>query len=392
MRAIVLVIDSFGIGELPDASDFGDEGSNTAAHICAAVPDISWPNLQAFGLGNASEILGNVLRGCEAVDLPKASFGVMAERSIGKDTTTGHWELMGVILDEPFRTFPNGPPSFPDTLVDAFETQIHRSILGNCAASGTQIIQELGNEHLRTGKPIVYTSGDSVFQIAVHEQVIPLDELYRMCGIARTLCDSYRVARIIARPFVGVSGDYSRTEGRRDFSMLPTSETLLERLEAHGVETIGIGKIGDIFSERGIVTSYHDKGNEACLERTVSVLEERSQNDRLIFVNLVDTDMIYGHRRDAAGYASAVARIDVKLPEIAAKLAPGDALIITADHGCDPTYRGTDHTREYVPLMWYEPDRVPVSLGVKASFSDLSQSLAHRFGADAMTHGVEVFE
>lgn len=391
MNVIVLVIDSFGIGAMPDADTYGDSGANTALHICEHVSGEKWPNLQKLGLGNASLILGPELPGCESVMSPLASYGVMAERSPGKDTTTGHWELAGLVLEKPFPTFPPEYPSFPRKLLQAFEERTGRGVIGNCAASGTVIIEELGDEHIATGKPIAYTSSDSVFQIAAHEEVIPVDELYGLCETARELCDSYQVGRVIARPFVGTSGAFTRTERRRDFSMPPFETSILDHLSAHGVETVGVGKIGDIFCEQGIETSYHDKGNDACLARTLSVLKEKSERDRFIFVNLVDTDMIYGHRRDPAGYLNAVSTIDAALPGIMEAMAPADITVVTADHGCDPTFKGTDHTREYVPLLWYSGSQEPVNLGVRHQFCDIARSISAAFGAGNMKNGELLF-
>ncbi len=379
MNITLLVIDSFGIGAMPDADAYGDSGANTALHLSERVEGDKWPNLRKLGLGNASKILGNDLPGCEAVTDPLASYGVMAERSPGKDTTTGHWELAGVVLEKPFPTFPPEYPSFPEELISSFSRRTGRGVLGNRAASGTVIIQELGDEHMATGKPIVYTSGDSVFQIAAHEEVIPVARLYEMCEIARELCDDYRIGRVIARPFVGSSGNYVRTNRRKDYSIPPVEETLLDRLSSNGVETIGIGKIGDIFCERGIVSSFHDSGNRACLARTLEVLRDPAPNHRFIFVNLVDTDMIYGHRRDVEGYFKAIAEIDARLPELLEAMHEEDALIITADHGCDPAHPGTDHTREYVPLLWCQENRKPENLGVRKQFSDVARSVAAAF-------------
>ena len=390
MRIVVLVIDSFGIGALPDAEAYGDAGSNTAGHIAETVSRDIWPNLKQMGLGNSSVVAGHSLTGCEAVAAPTASYGVMAERSAGKDTTTGHWELSGVVLDEPFFTFPKTYPSFPNELLDPFIERIGSAVLGNYAASGTVIIEELGGEHLRTRRPIVYTSGDSVFQIAAHEEVVPIDELYQMCEVARELCDPYRVGRVIARPFIGTEGAFIRTSGRRDFSMEPTGETVLDRLCSEGIETVGIGKIGDIFTERGVVVSHHDKGNAACLDRLEALLAAGGPVNQFVFVNLVDTDMIYGHRRDPVGYADAVNAIDSRLPDLIDHLSDDDALIVTADHGCDPTFRGTDHTREYVPILWFQRGRRPKNLGARTSFADLAQSIAARFGT-SMMNGFDFF-
>ncbi len=392
MRATVLVIDSFGIGEAPDAAEFGDVGANTALHICQAVDSVRWPALKRLGLGNASELLGNPLPGCEAQADPAASFGVMREISPGKDTTTGHWELAGLRLEQPFFTFPPEYPSFPEELVKAFEERTGRKLIGNKAASGTVIIQELGEEHLDTGALICYTSADSVFQIAAHEDLVPVDELYRICEITRELCDPYAVARIIARPFVGSAGDFTRTKNRRDFSLELPDKTILDHLQSAGVRTVAIGKIGDIFNEAGIDESYHDKGNPACLERTAELFDRKLGGDEkeFIFVNLVDTDMIFGHRRDPQGYHDAVAGVDAALPELMEKMAADDLLIITADHGCDPTYKGSDHTREHVPMLIYRKGAPVKELGVREGFFDLAQSLATYFEAPDYPRGTSM--
>jgi len=361
MRACVIVIDSFGIGETADASGYDDVGANTALNICREIPGEKWPSLRRLGLGNASMLLGNTLPGCDAIEQPMASYGVMAEKSPGKDTTTGHWEIAGIQLDRPFTTFPATYPSFPADLVEPFEREIGREILGNKAASGTLIIEELGPEHMKTGRPIVYTSADSVFQIAAHKQVIPLDELYQMCKTARKLCDGYAVARVIARPFDGEPGSFVRTKERKDYSIDLPQPSIMEHLQKHGVRTVGVGKIGNIFAERGLDESYPDKGNNACLERTILLLHSKPAESAgrgiFIFVNLVDTDMIFGHRRDVQGYFDAVSEIDAKIPEMLKPLTEADLLIFTADHGCDPTFKGTDHTREHVPLLVYQKGR-----------------------------------
>ncbi len=366
MDVVLIVIDSFGIGALPDAPLYGDEGANTALHICESIPESKWPFLTSLGLGNASEILGNPLPGCPPVSAPLADYCVMAEKSPGKDTTTGHWELAGIILDKPFTTFPPDFPSFPKELTDAFLREVSSGYLGNFAASGTEIIKELGGKHLETGFPIIYTSSDSVLQIASHEDVIPAEKLYEMCRKARKICDPFMVGRVIARPFTGNKKDgFTRTEGRHDFSIDLPGKTALDRLQAAGVKTIGVGKIGDIFNRQGLSESFGVKGNKACLEKTLSLLSEtqekdkpagKENEDRFIFVNLVDTDMYYGHRRDVKGYFDAVTDADKGLEEIASLLDKGDSLIVTADHGCDPSFKGTDHTREYVPLLLYTKD------------------------------------
>ncbi|MCX7786937.1 MAG: phosphopentomutase [Spirochaetes bacterium] len=379
-RCILIVIDSFGIGAMPDAASYGDEGADTAFHICQAVSGPKWPTLQALGLGNCAQLLGKILPGCEPAINPQASFGILEEKSPGKDTTTGHWELAGIVLHRPFFTFPPTYPSFPSDLVRAFEKETGRKVLGNKAASGTEIIQELGAEHIRTGNPICYTSADSVFQIAAHEEVIPLEELYRICMIARRLCDPLNVARVIARPFVGQPGSFIRTKNRKDFSLSLPAPSVLNVLQSAGVRTIGIGKIGNIFNDSGLDENYPDKGNLACLERTHSLVQRERTRKEFLFVNLVDTDMVYGHRRDVRGYFHAVSEIDKALNRLLPYVEVGDSLIVTADHGCDPTFRGTDHTREYVPLLVYQKERKGVSLGIRKTFADVASFVCQFFG------------
>lgn len=387
MRALLIVIDSFGIGALPDAHLYGDEGANTALHICEEVDPVRWYILRKLGFGNCAEQAGHILPGCEPVVAPLASYGAMVEVSQGKDTTTGHWEMAGVVLAEPFQTFPLQQPSFPVELLNAFRDRTGYEVLGNKGASGTVIIDELGELHMAGKGLIVYTSADSVLQIAAHEQVIPVGELYRVCEVTRELADPYRIGRVIARPFIGVPGRFKRTSARKDFSMVPPHDTILDVLQKNGVETIAIGKIGDIFCERGIDMSYHDSGNVACLERLVSLLESTPEEDQFMFVNLVDTDMHFGHRRDIKGYHDAVAKIDQVLDRIMNLMSGDDMLIITADHGCDPGFKGSDHTREYVPLLVYSKGRPSQNLGVRASFSDVGQSLATLFSVPGMSNG-----
>ncbi len=388
MRATVLVIDSFGIGELPDADKYGDSGSNTALHISQNVSGgANWPNLQKLGLGNASMLLGNELTGCPAVESPAASFGVMKEASPGKDTTTGHWELAGILLDTAFPVFPAEYPSFPAELAAEFERETGRKIIGNKAASGTAIIEELGEEHMKTGALICYTSADSVFQIAAHEEIVPVEELYRICDIARRLCDPYMVGRVIARPFIGEPGSFTRTSRRHDYSIDLPEESVMDHLRNNDVRTVAVGKIGDIFNQRGIDKSWPDKGNPACIDRTIALLSEKQNGNEFIFVNLVDTDMVYGHRRDVQGYHDAVMAIDDKLPEIIELMDDGDLLAITADHGCDPTYKGTDHTREHVPLLYFIKGKTGSDLGVRDSFTDLAQNIAAFFGIPPFKRG-----
>lgn len=387
MRALLVIIDSFGIGALPDAHLYGDDGANTALHICKGVDEVSWNTLQKMGLGNCAELAGHILPGCEPVSAPLASYGAMVEVSHGKDTTTGHWELAGVVLKEPFRTFSLEAPSFPAELLDRFRERTGYEVLGNKGASGTAIIEELGALHMAGKGLIVYTSADSVLQIAAHEQVVPIEELYRICAITRELADPYRIGRIIARPFIGESGQFTRTSSRKDFSMVPPHDTILDVLQQNGVNTVAIGKIGDIFCEQGIDVSYHDRGNIDCLQRLVNCLESSSDKDQFLFVNLVDTDMHFGHRRDIQGYHNAVEKIDRELEKIIGLMSGDDILIISADHGCDPGFKGSDHTREYVPLLVYSENRASINLGVRNSFSDVGQSLASYFTVPGLGNG-----
>ena len=375
-RFVAIVIDSCGAGELPDAAAYGDAGANTLANCARRVGGLEVPNLGAWGLGNITAIPG-----CPPARAPRASFGRMAELSEGKDTTTGHWEMMGVVLDKGFTTFPQG---FPKELMDAW-TRLSGApgYLGNRTASGTVILDELGEEHLRTGLPIVYTSADSVFQIAAHEEKVPLRTLYAWCEAARTLGKRYGIARVIARPFVGEGqGRFRRTYNRRDFSQPPPRGTVLDLLAESGVRTVGVGKIPDIYDGRGIGEPVHTEGNADGLRRTAEILQRMDAG--FLFVNLVDNDMLYGHRRDPAGYARALTQIDESLPTIAAELREGDLLVLTADHGNDPTFPGTDHTREYVPLLAYSPVRKSgADLGTRRSFADLGATVADYFGIRA---------
>ncbi len=371
-RALVVVLDSAGIGELPDAARYGDSGAATLPHIYERVPKIHTPNLAALGLGHIAE-----LRGLRADAPPSACFGKMAERSAGKDTTTGHWELMGLELEEPFQTFGEG---FPEELLFAFREATGRGVLGNKAASGTAIIEELGKEHLATGDWIVYTSADSVFQLAAHEERVPLEELYAACEEARKICDGYRIGRVIARPFVGRPGSFTRTYNRHDYSMPPDGPTVLDALNEAGVPVSGVGKIRDIFAGAGVGESYATHGNAEGIEQTLALLGK--QRSGLIFVNLVDFDMVYGHRRNVEGYARALEEFDRALPEILSALEKQDLLFITADHGCDPTFLShTDHTREYVPLLAASPlFSQGVPLGTRGSFADLGATVAQALG------------
>lgn len=371
-RVTLIILDSVGIGELPDAAQYGDAGSNTLANVAKAVGGLNLPHLGSLGLGNI-----HPLTGVPAVALPQGAYGKMAEKSPGKDTTTGHWEMAGIILDKPFRTYPEG---FPADLIEEFEQRIGRRCLGNVVASGTQIIEELGAQHMATGYPIVYTSADSVFQVAAHEEVIPLEELYRICQIARELLDGeHKVGRVIARPFVGQPGAFQRTANRHDYAVPPPEPNILTELQRAGVKTMGVGKIFDIFAGVGISESKKTKDNMDGVDKTLEFMRNSQQG--LIFANLVEYDSHYGHRNDPVGYAKALEAFDRRLPEIMAALGPDEVLIITADHGCDPTTVSTDHSREYVPLLVYgQPVKQGVNLGVRASFSDIAATLADFFG------------
>lgn len=341
-RVFLIVLDSFGVGALPDASFYGDEGSNTYGHILKSCPSLHLPNLEKLGL---KHLIG---KGERDVD-KDAAYGRMIEHSKGKDTTTGHWELAGITLDKPFPTFPNG---FPEEFIRRFEQVTGYGTLGNKAASGTAILDELGAEHLATGKLIVYTSADSVFQIAAHEKVVPVETLYAICKQAREmLTGELAVGRVIARPFTGEPGAFTRLPLRHDYSLAPVKETVLDVLHAAGKDVIGVGKIGDIFAGRGLTQSLPTHGNTEGIEVLLTLAKR--DFDGLAFVNLVDFDMLYGHRRDPDGYAKALEEFDACLPELIGALSENDLLMITADHGCDPTFKGTDHTREAVPMLQY---------------------------------------
>ncbi|WP_170291251.1 phosphopentomutase [Neomoorella glycerini] len=369
-RVIVIVLDSVGVGELPDAAKYGDEGSNTLGNIAAAV-EMHLPNLARLGLGNILP-----LKGIAPVAAPAAAYGKMASRTAGKDTTSGHWELAGLILERPFPLYPRG---FPPEIIEPFEKAIGRKVLGNKPASGTVIIEELGAEHIRTGYPIVYTSADSVFQIAAHEDVIPVQELYRYCKIARQLLtDEHAVGRVIARPFVGEPGHFFRTDRRQDFSLEPPRPTLLDAVMNAGLQVMAVGKIKDIFAGRGISRWIHTHDNMDGVDQTRNFIRE--SNRGLIFTNLVDFDMRYGHRNDVAGYAAALEAFDRRLPELLEALNEKDVLVLTADHGCDPTTPSTDHSREYVPLLVYGNCIQPVDLGVRSTFADLGATVAELLG------------
>ncbi len=379
-RVFLIVLDSVGIGELPDADRFDDQGANTLGHIAERVNDFALPNLANLGLGRIAP-LRNVL----AVAEPKAHWGKMKEISMGKDTTTGHWEIMGLHVSTPFRTYPDG---FPAELIREFEQRIGRKVLGNKVASGTQIIEELGEEHMRTGAVIVYTSADSVFQIAAHEEIVPLEELYDICKVARelTLRDEFAVTRVIARPFVGQPGAFVRTPNRHDYSVKPFAPTVMNRLVDNGWESIAIGKIADIYADEGITRSIRTRDNMDGVDQLLKTMGESFSG--LSFVNLVDFDAKYGHRRDPEGYGRALMEFDARVPEILAGLRDDDLLIITADHGNDPVHHGTDHTREYVPLLVYHKRLAKgESLGVRETFADLGATIADNFGVPMPTIG-----
>jgi phosphopentomutase len=375
-RAIVIVLDSLGVGELPDAAAYGDLGSNTLGNVARRVP-LHIPALRALGLGRLVDLPGGpVEREVEG------AYGKMAERAPGKDSVTGHWELMGLVLDRPFPVFPNG---FPGDLIREFERRIGRKSLGNYAASGTVIIEDLGPEHMRTGAPIVYTSADSVFQIAAHEEVIPVEELYRQCHVAYELVvDGLGVGRVIARPFVGTPGRFQRTANRRDFALPPVGETVLDRASSAGVTVFGIGKIEDLFSGRGITRAVHTKSDDEGMDEVERAISEVDRG--IVVANLFDA--MYGHRNDVQGYAANLERVDARISEVLARLGARDLLILTADHGNDPTTPSTDHSREYVPLIVAGPKvKAGADLGVRATFADLGQTLADVFSLPPMPQG-----
>jgi phosphopentomutase len=382
-RVLLIVLDSCGCGSAPDAARYGDVGANTLGHIGSALGGLSLPHLESLGLGNLTTIPG-----LSPVTQPRGGFGRMRESSRGKDTTTGHWELAGLDVQSEFPTYPQG---FPAEMMARFSTQTGRAVLGNKPASGTAILDELGPEHLRTGSLIVYTSADSVFQIAAHEEVVPLDELYRACEIARKLCDEMNVSRVIARPFVGEPGRFRRTYNRRDYAMPPPEPTVLSHLAEAQHKVVGIGKIWDIFAGHGITDSIHSEGNTDGLRLTLETLSQLERG--LIFVNLVDFDMLYGHRRDPQGYGRALAEFDAFLPTLDKQLGPRDLVLLTADHGNDPTWPGTDHTREDVPLLAFTktpPSPQRADMGVREGFFDVAQTLCEAFGLPAWPRGKSV--
>ena len=383
-RVILIVLDSVGIGALPDAEEYGDKGANTLVHTAQEIGGFNLPNLEKLGLGKIADIQG--------IDSNLKAEGVytkMKEKSIGKDTTTGHWELAGLVSERPFPVYPDG---FPDEVIKPFEEKIGKKVLGNKPASGTVIIEELGREHLDSGRPIVYTSADSVFQIAAHEEIISVDELYEMCEIARDILQGeHGVARVIARPFIGKPGSFTRTDRRKDFSLAPPQATVLDKLKDKGMAVMAVGKIEDIFSNQGITDSNHTVDNMDSVDAVLDFLKEDKES--FIFANLVEFDMVYGHRRNPKGYAQALKDFDIRLPEILDHMKKDDVLMITADHGCDPTFKGTDHTREYVPLLVFgEKIKKDFNLEIRESFADLAATVAEVFGVDNLNYGTSFLQ
>lgn len=383
-RAVILVLDGVGCGELPDAAAYGDAGSNTLGNLARAVGGLALPNLGRFGLGNITDIPG-----VPPAVRPAGGFGRMAAASPGKDSTSGHWEIAGLVLDRPFDLFPDG---FPTDFIRRFEAAIGRATLGNVVDSGTAIIARLGDDHVRTGAPIVYTSADSVFQVAAHEKVIPIGELYRICAVARELLDrECRVGRVIARPFTGAAGAYRRTARRRDFSFPPPGRTLLDVVKEAGRRVEVIGKVDELFAGRGFTGSFHSVDNDACLDATLAALDRPGSG--LVFANLVQFDMDWGHRNDPAGFARGLEAFDRRLPGLLDRLGPGDILFISADHGNDPTTPSTDHSREHVPLLCAGPGvAAGVDLGTRPTFADLGQTVAEQLGAARLLHGASFLQ
>ncbi|MDT9719298.1 phosphopentomutase [Paenibacillus sp. ClWae2A] len=384
-RVCLIVLDSVGIGELPDAKHFGDQGAHTLGHIAERMPSFLLGTMKKMGLGNITH-----LPGIEPVENPVACFGKMAEVSVGKDTMTGHWELMGLKITSPFNVYPDG---FPSELIHLFEERTGRKVIGNKAASGTNILDELGEEQIKTGAWIVYTSADSVFQIAAHEETIPLQELYDACEIARelTLQSEFSVGRVIARPYTGMPGGFTRTANRHDYAVPPPAPTLMNAMKDSGLDVIAVGKINDIFCGEGITKAIPTKNNLDGIMKTISLLNKEFTG--LLFTNLVDFDSLYGHRRDPEGYAMALEQFDALLPYIMEEITADDLLIITADHGNDPTHSGTDHTREYVPVLLYSPAiNNPSSIGVRETFSDLAATLAENFNVPNTGQGTSFYD
>ena len=387
MKVVLVVLDSVGIGEAPDAADYGDAGSATLQHIGDAVGGLQLPTFQKLGLGNIPTLHPSIfpIHGIPVVQKPSASFGVLEERSVGKDTVTGHWEICGLEITPGFHVFPPDFPSFPQKVITEFEQLTGRAIVGNKAASGIAIIEELGEEHMESGAWIAYTSADSVVQLAAHTDVVPLEELYRGCEIARKLFEPLKVGRIIARPFTGSPGAFKRTAERRDFPYTPEEPLITERLADAGIPVYAVGKIEDIVAHRGIAESIQSSNNRESQVAIETFMQK--PGDGLILANFIDFDMLHGHRRDPKGYAAALKQTDKWLAHFLSTLAPGDILILTADHGNDPTFKGTDHTREFVPLLVYQPNAPGLDLGIRKGFYDIAQSLAAVFGLPRLPRG-----
>jgi phosphopentomutase len=379
-RAIIVMLDSCGAGQAPDAADYGDEGSDTLGHTALAVGGLNLPNLRDAGLGN----LHGAIAGVPPVDRPTMAFGRLTEASAGKDSTTGHWEIAGIITTEPQATFTD--TGFPSELVEAVEREAGVEFIGNVAASGTEIIERLGVEHLASGKLILYTSADSVFQIAAHADVANIEELYRVCRIARKHCNDYHIGRVIARPFVGAPGSFRRTYDRQDFAMPPHSPTVLDSAKAMGLSVFGIGKIQDLFAGQGLTDAVHTEGDRDGLERTVAAIEHRSEPG-IIFTNLVDLDMTYGHRENPEGYAGGLELIDSFVPALRSAMTADDLLVFSADHGNDPTDGSTDHTREFVPLLVAGLDAAGVDLGIRSTYADVGATVADGLGLPPTSAG-----
>ena len=389
MKAFLIVLDSVGIGAAPDAADYGDAGASTLAHTAAACGGLRLPVLQSMGLGNIPPLTdGLEIAGVPPSSAPIAAFGAMRELSAGKDTTTGHWEIAGLRLTQGLHVFPPGPPSFPGELLDALHRETGREILGNKAASGTAIIDELGGTQMQTGAWIVYTSADSVVQIAAHEEIIPLEELYHACRIVRALCNPLQVGRVIARPYRGRPGAFTRTDNRRDFSLPLPEPSILPHLAAHGVKVITVGKLDDIFPDSGIRESFHVENNPDAIRAVLDLAQRQTvAPGEFVFANLIDFDMRFGHRRDPHGYGKALESADLFLGELLPLLGKDDLLMVTADHGNDPTFGGSDHTREYVPLLVAGGGITPSGLGIRNGFFDIAQSLAAYFNVPPMPRG-----
>ncbi len=380
-RVTLIVLDSLGVGELPDAASYGDSGANTLGHIIKEYPEFDIPNLRKLGFGNIDSAGFPVKE-------PAGAYGKLGELSKGKDTITGHWEIAGLRTDVPFKTYPDG---FPQEFIDKFQEAIGREVLGNCTASGTVIIEELGPEHEATGKPIVYTSADSVFQIAANTDVIPLDELYRICEVARGMLQGdWACGRVIARPYVLKDGKRERTSDRKDYAVSPPEKTMLDLISETGKTVYAVGKISDIFNGQGVTVSVHTDNNMDGVDKTIEAMKQEFEG--LIFTNLVDFDSKFGHRRDAVGYGKAIEEFDDRLPEIIAAMGPEDVLILCADHGNDPVHSGWDHTREYVPVVIYGQDVKSVDLGVRSSFADIGATICEILGADKTAVGESFFE